>query len=141
MEREIFWKYRHADREAIALINFAPLVLFSEAKLTTSLVKYLEAVDNLHSTCFLNKILNSTQFKSDICMVSATTTEDRWQQMKQKNFYTDETDWVILPCWFKKAFYESRYIVTPKNKNSNSLILRKKAISATNFLNEGIIRY
>ena len=39
---------RYADGDQISLVNFGPVVLFSEVKLTTSSGKHLEKVDNLH---------------------------------------------------------------------------------------------
>ena len=37
----------------ISLVNFGPVALFSDAKLTTSSGKHLEKVDNLHPICLL----------------------------------------------------------------------------------------
>ena len=39
---------RFNDGNEISLVNFGPVALFSEAKLTTSSGKQLEKVDNLH---------------------------------------------------------------------------------------------
>ena len=38
----------YVDTDRIALVNFGPVALFSEAKLTTSSEKHLEKVGNLH---------------------------------------------------------------------------------------------
>ena len=46
------------------MVNFGPVVLFSEAKLTTSSGKHLEKIDNLHPICFVYKLLTSKQQKS-----------------------------------------------------------------------------
>ena len=39
---------RFNDGDEVSLVNFGPISLFSEAKLTTSSGKHLEKVDNLH---------------------------------------------------------------------------------------------
>ena len=43
------------------LVNFGPVALFSEAKLTTSSGKHLEKVDNLLPICLMYKLLTSSQ--------------------------------------------------------------------------------
>ena len=56
---------RDADGDQISLINFGPVALFSEAKLTTSSGKHLEKVDNLHTVKLMNKRLTSGQQTSE----------------------------------------------------------------------------
>ena len=43
----------NADGDEISLVNFGPVALFSEAKLTTSSGQHLEMVDNLHPICLM----------------------------------------------------------------------------------------
>ena len=57
---------RYADGDQISLVNFGPVALFSEAKLTTSSGKHLEKVDNLHPTSLMIKLLTSTQQTSQL---------------------------------------------------------------------------
>ena len=57
---------RYADGDQISLINFGPVTLFSEAKLTTSSGKHLEKVDNLHTVSLMNKLLTSGQQTSEL---------------------------------------------------------------------------
>ena len=52
--------------DEISLVTFGPVALFSEAKLTTSSVKHLEKVDNLHPNSLMYKILTSTQQTSQL---------------------------------------------------------------------------
>ena len=52
---------RYADGDQISLVNFGPVALFSEAKLTTSSGKHLEKVDNLHPISLMYKLLTSSQ--------------------------------------------------------------------------------
>ena len=57
---------RYADRDEISLVNFGPVALFSEAKLTASSGKHLEKVDNLHPICLMHKLLTSNQQTSQL---------------------------------------------------------------------------
>ena len=52
---------RFDDGDEISLVNFGPVALFSEAKLTTSSRKHLEKVENLHPICSMYKLLTSSQ--------------------------------------------------------------------------------
>ena len=51
---------RYTNGDEISLVNFGPISLFSEAKLTTSSGKHLEKVDNLHLISLMYKLLTST---------------------------------------------------------------------------------
>ena len=57
---------RYADNDQISLVNFGPVALFSEAKLTTSSGKHLEKVDNLHTVSLMHKLLTSQQQTSQL---------------------------------------------------------------------------
>ena len=52
---------RYANGNEISLVNFGPVALFSEAKLTTSSGKHLEKVDKVHPHSSMYKLLTSTQ--------------------------------------------------------------------------------
>ena len=52
---------RYNDGDEISLVNFGPVALFSEAKLTTSSGNHLEKVDNLHPIFLMYTILTSSQ--------------------------------------------------------------------------------
>ena len=53
---------RYVDNDLIALTNFGPVAFFGEARLTTSLGKHLEKVDNLHTVSLMNKLsISGTQ--------------------------------------------------------------------------------
>ena len=52
---------RYAVGNEIVLVNFGPVALFSEAKLTTSSGKHLEKIGNLHPISWMYKCLTSTQ--------------------------------------------------------------------------------
>ena len=57
---------RYADGDEISLVNFGPVALFSEAKLTTTSGKHLENFDNLQPICLMYKLLPSTQQTSQL---------------------------------------------------------------------------
>ena len=57
---------RYPDGDQIILVNFRPIALFSEAKLTTSSGKHLEKVDNIHPISLMYKLLTSTQQTSQL---------------------------------------------------------------------------
>ena len=57
---------RYTNGDEISLVNFGPVALFSEAKLTTFSGKHLEKVDNLHPICLMYKLLTSTQQTSQL---------------------------------------------------------------------------
>ena len=52
-------KTRYTNGDEISLVNFGPVALFSEAKLTTSSGKHLEKIDNLHPISLMIKLLTS----------------------------------------------------------------------------------
>ena len=57
---------RYADNDQISLVNFGPVALSSEAKLTTSSCKHLEKVDNLHTVCLMHILLTPQQQTSQL---------------------------------------------------------------------------
>ena len=57
---------RYADGDGIAVVNFGPVALFSEVKLTTSSAKHLEKVDNLHIIGIMHKLSTSQQQTSEL---------------------------------------------------------------------------
>ena len=57
---------RFADGDEISLVNFGPISLFSEAKLTTSSGKHLEKVAKLHAVSLIHKLLTSTKSTSQL---------------------------------------------------------------------------
>ena len=57
---------RYTNGDEISLVNFGPISLFSEAKLTTSSGKHLENVDNLHPISLMLKLLTSTSQTSQL---------------------------------------------------------------------------
>ena len=57
---------RYTNGDEKSLVNFRPVALFSEAKLTTSSGKHLEKIDNLHHISLMIKLLTSTQQTSQL---------------------------------------------------------------------------
>ena len=67
---------RYADGDQISFVNFGPVALFSEAKLTTSSGKHLAKVDNLHTVSIMNELLTSGQQTSEL-MYGFEDSEDK----------------------------------------------------------------
>ena len=63
------------------MVNFGPVALFSEAKLTTSSGKHLEKVDNLHPICLMYKRLTSSQQISQLMYGFEESTTIRRQEL------------------------------------------------------------
>ena len=57
---------RYTNGDESSLVNFRPVALFSEAKLTTSSGKHLEKIDSLHHISLMIKLLTSTQQTSQL---------------------------------------------------------------------------
>ena len=72
---------RYNNGDEISLVNFGPVALFSEAKLTTSSRKHLEKVDNLHPICFMYKLLTSSQQTSQLMYGFEESTAIRRQEL------------------------------------------------------------
>ena len=72
---------RFIDGDEISLVNFGPIALFSEAKLTTSSGKHLEKGDNLHPICSMYKLLTSSQQTSQLMYGFEESTTIRRQKL------------------------------------------------------------
>ena len=72
---------RYANGDEISLVNFGPVALFSEAKLTTSSRKQLGKVDNLHPICLMYKLLTSSQQTSQLMYGFEESTTIRRQEL------------------------------------------------------------
>ena len=57
---------RYADTDDIRLINFGPIALFSNYKLTTSSGKHLENIDHAHVVSLMYKLLSSSRDSDDL---------------------------------------------------------------------------
>ena len=72
---------RYTNGDEISLVNFEPISLFSEAKLTTSSGKHLEKVDNLHLISLMYKLLTSTSQTSQLLYGFEESTTIRRQEL------------------------------------------------------------
>ena len=72
---------RYVDNDEICLVNFGPISLFSEAKLTTSSGKHLEKVDNLHAVSLMHKLLTSNSQTSQLLYGFEESTAIRRQEL------------------------------------------------------------
>ena len=127
---------RYADGDQISLVNFGPVALFSEAKLTTSSGKHLEKVDNLHPISLMIKLLTSTQQTSQLMYGFEESSTIRRQELT--NNKTEKGTFFVrikLKDLFgfadqEKITYGLGYSLTLKRNNNNDPIIRDNAITA-----------
>ena len=129
---------RYADGDQISLVNFGPVALFSEAKLTTSSGKHLEKVDNLHPISLMIKLLTSTQQTSQVMYGFEESSTIRRQELT--NNKTEKGTFFVrikLKDLFgfadqEKITYGLGYSLTLKRNNNNDPIIRDNGVDAAN---------
>ena len=127
---------RYADGDQISLVNFGPVALFSEAKLTTSSGKHLEKVDNLHPISLMYKLLTSNQQTSQLMYGFEESQATRRQELTTNK--TEKGTFFVrirLSDIFgfadqEKITYGLGYTLTLKRNNNNDPIIRDNVITA-----------
>ena len=128
---------RFADGDEINLVNFGPISLFSEAKLTTSSGKHLEKIDNLHPISLMIKLLTSTSQTSQLFYGFEESTVVRRQELtNNKNEKGTFFVRIKLKDLFgfadqEKITYGLGYTLTLKRNTNNDAILRGAGVDAT----------
>ena len=123
-------KTRYTNGDEISLVNFGPISLFSEAKLTTSSGKHLEKVDNLHPISLMIKLLTSTSQTSQLLYGFEESTSIRRQELtNNKNEKGTFFVRIKLKDLFgfadqEKITYGLGYTLTLKRNTNNDAILR-----------------
>ena len=127
---------RYTNGDEISLVNFGPISLFSEAKLTTSSGKHLEKVDTLHPICLMYKLLTSTSRTSQLlCGFEQSTTIRRQELTNNKNELGTFFVRIKLKDLFgfadqEKITYGLGYTLTLKRNTNNDAILRSVEVDA-----------
>ena len=127
---------RFADGDEIGLVNFGPISLFSEAKLTTSSGKHLEKVDNLHLISLMYKLLTSTSQTSQLLYGFEENLSVRRQELtNNKNEKGTFFVRIKLKDLFgfadqEKITYGLGYTLTLKRNTNNDAILRSVGVDA-----------
>ena len=127
---------RFADGDEIGLVNFGPISLFSEAKLTTSSGKHLEKVDNLHLISLMYKLLTSTKSTSQLMYGFEEDTTIRRQELtNNKNEKGTFFVRIKLKDLFgfadqEKITYGLGYTLNLKRNTNNDAILRSVGVDA-----------
>ena len=127
---------RFADGDEIGLVNFGPISLFSEAKLTTSSGKHLEKVDNLHLISLMYKLLTSTKSTSQLMYGFEEDINLRRQELtNNKNEKGTFFVRIKLKDLFgfadqEKITYGLGYTLTLKRNTNNDAILRSVGVDA-----------
>ena len=127
---------RYADGDQISLVNFGPVALFREAKLTTNSSKHLEKIDNLHPICLMYKLLTSSQQTSQLMYGFEESTTIRRQELT--NNKTEKGTFFVrikLKDLFgfadqEKITYGLGYTLTLKRNTNKDAILRGNAVDA-----------
>ena len=127
---------RYADGDQISLVNFGPVALFSEAKLTTSSGKHLEKNDNLHPISLMYKLLTSNQQTSQLMYGFEESQATRRQELT--NNKTEKGTFFVrirLSDIFgfadqEKITYGLGYTLTLKRNNNNDPIIRDNGVDA-----------
>ena len=121
---------RYADNDPIALVNFGPIALFNEAKLTTSSGKHLEKVDNLYNISLMYKLLSSTQNTSELVSGFEESQTNRRQELtnnkKEKGTFFVKIKLTDLFGFAdqEKITYGLGYNLSLKRNNNNDAIIR-----------------
>ena len=138
---------RYADGDQISLVNFGPVALFSEAKLTTSSGKHLEKVDNLHPISLMYKLLTSNQQTSQFMYGFEESQATRRQELT--NNKTEKGTFFVrirLSDIFgfadqEKITYGLGYSLTLKRNNNNDPIIRDNGVDAAKIVIKDISWY
>ena len=138
---------RYADGDQISLVNFGPVALFSEAKLTTSSGKHLEKVDNLHPISLIYKLLTSNQQTSQLMYGFEESQATRRQELT--NNKTEKGTFFVrikLTDIFgfadqEKITYGLGYTLTLKRNNNNDSIIRDNGVDAAKIIIKDISWY
>ena len=127
---------RYTNGDEISLVNFGPISLFSEAKLTSSSGKHLEKVDNVHPISLMYKLLTSGSQTSQLLYGFEESTTIRRQELTNNK---NEEGTFFVRIKLKDLFgfadqykitYGLGYTLTLKRNTNNDAILRANAVSA-----------
>ena len=126
---------RYVDSNQISLGNFGPVVLLSEAKLTTKLGKHLEKFDNLHPICLMYKLLTSQQHTTQLLYVFEESVTIRRQELA---YHKTERGTIFVKIKLRDLFgsagqkktYGLCYTPTLKRNSSNDAIIRGNGVDA-----------
>ena len=138
---------RFNDGDELSLVNFGPIVLFSEAKLTTSSGKHLEKSDNLHPICLMYKLLTSSQQTSQLMYGFEESTTIRRQELT--NNKTEKGTFFVrikLKDLFgfadqAKISYGLGYTLTLKRNTNNDVVFRTNGVNAAKVVVKDISWY
>ena len=126
----------YADGDQISLVNFGPVALFTEAKLTKSSAKHLEKVDNLHQVCLMYKLLTCSQQTSQLMYGFEESTAIRRQELTN-NKTEKGTFFVRIKLKHLFGFADQDkitdglgYTLTLKRNTNNDVIIRGGGVDA-----------
>ena len=138
---------RYANGDEINMVNFGPVALFSESKLTTSSGKHLEKIDNLHPICLMYKCWTSSQQTSQLMYGFEESTTIRRQELTTNK--TEKGTFFVrikLKDLFgfadqEKLTYGLGYTLTLKRNSSNDVVIRSAATTIAKVVVQDISLY
>ena len=138
---------RYADGDAIGLVNFGPVALFSEAKLETSSGKLLEKVENLHPIGLMYKLLTSSKGTSELVYGFEDNQTVRRQELTNRK--TEKGTYFVrirLTDIFgfatqHKVTYGLGYKLTLKRNINNDCIIRNNGVDEAKIIIKDISWY
>ena len=138
---------RYANGDEISLVNFGPVALFSEAKLTTCSGKHLGKLDNLHPISLMYQLLTSTQQTSQL-MYGFDESENT-RRLEIPNHKTEKGTFFVrikLKDLFgfadqEKLTYGLGYTLTLKRNTNNDVIIRGAGVDAAKVVVKDIAWY
>ena len=138
---------RYANGDDISLVNFGPVALFSEAKLTTSSGKHLEKIDNLHPICLMYNLLTSSQQTSQLMYGLEESTTTRRQELTNNKtekgtfFVRIKLKELLGFADQEKTTYGTGYTVTLKRNTNNDVVIKGAGVDAAKVVVKDISWY
>ena len=129
------------------MVNFGPVALFSEVKLTTSSGNHLEKVDNLHPISLMYKLLTSNQQTSQLMYGFEESQATRRQELtynkteKGTFFVRIKLTGIFGFADQEKITYGLGYTLTLKRNSNNDPNLRDNGVDAAKVIIKDISWY
>ena len=131
---------RYVDGDDIRLVDFGPIVLFSNYILTTSNGKAIEEINNAHIACLLYKIITSSKDSDDLSIGFDRSRDRRKRELfNNKNIKGKYHVRIMLRDIFgfaehqEKTTYGLGYNLTLKRNNDKAVLNKDNAVNDDKF--------
>ena len=139
---------RYADADDIRLINFGPIALFNNYKLTTSSGKHLENIDHAHIVSLMYKLLSSSRDSDDLSIGFNRSRDKRKQELLDNKTQKGKFHLIIyLKDVFGFAEYQETgtfglsYRLTLTRNTDNAVLNKNNATNKAKIVIKGIEWY